>query len=397
MPPSPLADRLTLHFDAELHRRLIGRTEVIIHCHHYNARLQRVVEEAAAIDGKALLVRCAEAAFAQFLARVIDAGDPIDTRWQMAGDLYAHLGFGRLDFAEVAGGVVRAPSSHFVEGWRACHSVQRSSVCSMTEGYLQAAVAVATGRPAHVREAECMFTGAPACRFEIDTTRTGGLESYERHPVPAAHGASGTSRISSPTVDEAKIVRALVEMPIRGNAHGLIPAFNVYLANTPADFYNLLAIRFVEEMERVQMGDIARRLLFDCAEACAMNTFRGILASAEWEALIAPMVREPADSLFGLIAVSNALGWGDWHVVEHVAEQRLTLASRNGYEATGFAEMRGAGSSPVCVMLAGVSAGIMELLYGRGTVQDRLGQYGGVETACRCRGEPECVFLSEAR
>ena len=69
--------------------------------------------------------------------------------------------------------------------------------------------------------------------------------------------------------------------------------------------------------------------------------------------------------------------------------------SRNGYEASGYAALRGPGTRPACVMLTGVSAGIMELLYGHGAMRERLGQYTGVETACRCMGNGQCRFVAE--
>ena len=127
-----------------------------------------------------------------------------------------------------------------------------------------------------------------------------------------------------------------------------------------------MAIRFVEEMERVNLGRVARVQLMNDAESCAMNTFRGIMASAEWDALVAPMVRQRGDALFGILAVSNALGWGNWRAVAHEPEESLVLATVNGYEAAGYGELRGQASQPQCLMLTGVAAGLMELLYGMG-------------------------------
>jgi len=50
-------------------------------------------------------------------------------------------------------------------------------------------------------------------------------------------------------------------MPFYGNNKGLIPAFNVYLANTPADFYNLICIRFMESMKKQGLFNTAKNLL----------------------------------------------------------------------------------------------------------------------------------------
>jgi len=394
--PSSVSDRFALKFDPERHRRTIGGAEVIIHCHHYNARFQAALENSTAVDGKAIIVDSAEAVFARHLRGVVHEGDEPAVRWRVASDLYSHLGYGRLDFSQVAQGVVTAAESHFVEGGRAILGSRKTTICSLAQGYIQGASAVVTGRPARVREVECMILGAPICRFELDSSRTEPLTEYVYNRGSESAGRITIPTLDSPNIDEARIIGALVAMPIAGNNQGLIPAFNVYLANTPGDFYNLVTIRYVEEMERSHMGDIARELLVECSESCAMSTFRGILESAEWDALIRPMVKEPADKLFGLVAVSKALGWGDWRVLKHAPAETLQMVSYNGYESVGYLAMRGPGTRPACFMLTGVTAGIMELLYGYGSMNERLGQFSGTEPSCRSAGAPCCEFQAEA-
>ena len=157
---------------------------------------------------------------------------------------------------------------------------------------------------------------------------------------------------------QQKIIGALVEMPITGGADGLIPAFGVYLASMPADFYNRVCISFVAEMRRVGRGTTAERLLVADAENCGMNTFRGIMSSAEWDGLVAPMLKERDDSLFAVIAISNALGWGNWHITALDPGESMAIESLNGYEAIGVRETIGAAVAPQCYMLTGVAAGV---------------------------------------
>ena len=86
---------------------------------------------------------------------------------------------------------------------------------------------------------------AAQCRFEVDDSRTEAFTPNEKgHARPASSGAVTTAIPSN--IDEQKIIDALVAMPIHGNDDGLIPNFNVYLANLPADFYNLVSLRFVD-------------------------------------------------------------------------------------------------------------------------------------------------------
>jgi hypothetical protein len=383
-------DRFALQYDWKLHRRQVAGEELILHCHHYNSRLQHTIEGAAKIDGKHIIVSSANTTFTGFISRAIRPSDSQAERLGVASALYAYLGFGQLDLSHVEHGEVTASASHFVEGWRAGFPQRSTPVCTFTEGYVEAAVRVATGRAARVRETRCMMQGNPACRFEV-TDGAGDADVVERRPFSVPAGPP-PNYLRSPNIDEQKIYNALIEMPIYGDAQGVIPAFNVYLANMPALFYNLISIRFLEEMSRIGLGDTARQLLKYDAETCGLNTFRGILHSAEWDGLIAPMVRQEEDKLFGIIAVSNALGWGNWHVVSHEPGMTLSMEARNGYEALGYRELRASSRDPVCLMLTGVSAGIMGLIYGEGPVPERTGQYTSVEATCIGCDQPSCRF-----
>ena len=198
-------------------------------------------------------------------------------------------------------------------------------------------------------------------------------------------------------MDEDAIQAALVGMSTNGNADGLIPAFNVYLANVPADYYNLVTIRFIEAMDAQDLGDVARQQLANAGEYCALSTFRGIRDSAEWEALIAPMVHDLEDELFAVIAVSNGLGWGNWHVTRLVPGALLELQTCNSYESTGFRELRGISrEQPQCFMLAGVSAGVFGLFYGDGSLDERFGAGESKEVSCMCAGDDHCHFVASA-
>jgi predicted hydrocarbon binding protein len=386
-----LKQRFALHYDWQKHRRVIAGREVILHCHHYNSRIQHTVESAAGIDGKSIIRSSAESVFAEHVAGAFREGDDVETKWKVAAGLYAHLGFGDLDTRKVAEGRVEAPASHFVEGWNAGFAGRTDPVCTMTEGYLAGAHLAVTGETVTYRETACMMGGAERCVFERQTGPREPIGKVERKPLELTPKAA--SAFPKPkNIDGDKIVSALVDMPIHGNEQGLIPAFGVYLANTPADFYNLVCIRFVEEMSAKGLGRNAQRLLVSDAETCAMNTFRGIMSSPEWDGLVAPMVKDTPDKLYGIVAVSNALGWGNWYVTSHDQGEALRIESVNGYEAFGFRELRGQAPDPQCFMLKGVAAGIMALVYGTGSVADRFGSYASTEADCICSGKASCSF-----
>lgn len=391
-----VSDPFALEYHPESYRRVIAGEEVILHCHHYNSRLQRTLEGAEGVNGKGIIRDSASHVFERQVNTAASSSDPAE-RLTTAARLYGHLGFGKVDFSELDQGKVSSTSAHFVEGWHAGFKGKAECVCTFTEGFLQGAIQAATGRSVQVRETQCMMGGHTHCSFEVEDSKRSTPQfpkftlSFSQEPRSGFQG--------SDSVDEATIIGALVAMPIHGDPDGpgLIPAFGVYLANMPADFYNLACHTFVQRMTAQGKLQTARELLIADAESCAMNTFRGIMNSPEWEGLVGPMIKQRSDKLFGLIAVSNALGWGNWHVAEHTPSESLELVSLNGYEALGYRELfrEGAGA-PMCFMLAGVSAGIMELLYSYGSIEERFGTFLGDEEDCICTGNTHCSFLVEA-
>lgn len=389
-----LDERFALTYEPETYRRVIAGKDVIIHCHHYNSRMQRTVESSGRVDGAMLIRSSAETVFAEQVAAVLRDDDDEPTRRAAAEGLYRHLGFGVLDFSRLEQGVITSPSSHYVEGWLAGFGTREKPVCTFVEGFIQGAVYALTGKLVHAREQSCMAKGDSACVFHLDFDRDTPIELNRKQKFEFEQQRD-LKFVHSNNIDEQKIIDALVEMPIHGNDDGLIPAFSVYLANTPADYYNLLSIRFIEAMQAARRGSAARRMLVSDGESCAMNTFRGIMNSAEWDALVAPMVQEQRDKMYALVAISNGLGWGNWHILEDRGRQGITYASLNGYEALGYREYRGQADQPQCLMLTGVAAGLMELVYGQGTVAERQGTYLSTEKSCICHDSATCQFEVE--
>jgi hypothetical protein len=389
-----VTDRFKLTFDQENYRRIINKKDLIIHCHHYNARLQNTIESAKQINGEDVIISSAEAVFADYIPSFFKSEDDIETKWEVVAGLYKYLGFGILNFSNIKTGVITSPSSHFVHGWAAGFRSRTTPVCTFTRGFLQGAIYAITGEVVHVIEEHCMSQMAKECLFTIDRSRTTPFTTFEKDRA-ILKPSSSKRKFCKSNIDEAKIIDALVQMPVYGNDEGVIPAFGVYLANMPADFYNLVCIRFIEEMSKLNLFNSAKQLLVYTAETCGLNTFRGIIDSPEWEGLIAPMVKKDEDKIFGVIAVSNALGWGNWHVLDLVPAKSIKLESLNGYESVGFREFRGVANEARCFMFTGVAAGVMELIYGTGDFEERFGTYATKETSCICYSKESCDFEVE--
>lgn len=380
-----IAARFALSYDWDKRQRVIAGREVVVHCHHYNSRVLHTIESARGIDGKQVIRAAAESVFAEYVASVIAPGDDLAMRWAVATRLYCHLGLGRLE--TTADGAVVAPSSHFALGWNASFAARTQPVCTFTEGFLAGAHAAVTGEVVAYRETACRAAGAAQCRFEPVREARAPIAPVTRTPFPFTPArVAGRTR----NIDADRIVRAVVGMPIEGNAEGLIPALGVYLASMPADFYNLVSIRFVEEMAAKGLGRNAQRLLVSDAETSALHTFRGIAGSPEWRALVAPMVQDTPDKVHGAIAVASALGWGHWVVTNHSPDESLRLESAAGYEASGYRTLRGAASEPRCFVLRGAAAAIMAFVYGAGTAAQRVGTYVASELDCISCGAGGC-------
>ena len=388
-----LNQRFQLVFERQNYRRIIGTKEVVIHCHHYNARLQNIIEGTKQIDGKSIILESAEEVYGDYIQDFIQPTDTLEQKWQIAAQLYAHLGYGVLDFSQIEQGIVTSNSSHYVEGWQAGFQEVNRPVCTFTEGYLQGVIYGITGQLVYVKEQECMKAGAKQCRFTVDCDRSQALKSYPVNPVNFEPQPNTPNY--SHQIDEAKIIDGLIQIPFVGNSQGLIPLFNVYLANTPVDLYTLICLRFLEAMKAKNLYSTAQKLLIFAGEVCAVNTLRGIVISKEWYDLILPMIKEEQDYLYGLVAVTNGLGWGNWHVRHYEMAESLTLEAFNGYEALGYLKYRGLAQESQCLMLTGVAAGMMELLHSDGTVEERMGTYYSQEKQCICCHHQTCLFEVE--
>ncbi len=387
-------ERFNFEFSEKNNERKISGIEVIIHCHHYNSRLHKIIEGASEIEGKSIIRSSAERVFADKLKHVFSPDDSVEAKWELAKNLYSHLGYGNLDFSQAKEGFVSSDSSHFVEGWRICFPIREEPVCTFSEGFIQGVIFSITGESVNVREKECMISGAKKCIFIIEKNRETPVSPIKKFPFSLPDISSEKTFMHS-NIDEEKVRDGLTQFPFYGNEEGLIPAFSVLLANIPADYYNSICIQYVEEMEKVGLIATAQKMLVLAAENCGMNTFRGILASKEWEKLIGPMIQNEHDKISGLISVINNLGWGLWKILEHLPGETLTIASRESYEGLGYLEHRGYSESSKCYCHTGVSAGIMQLIYGKGTLEQRYGLFYSEEKECLAAKGGFCVIKAE--
>lgn len=208
-------------------------------------------------------------------------------------------------------------------------------------------------------------------------------------------------------IDERSIVQAVAGLGLGGDEEGLIPAFGLYLTLHQADYYNRISFGTARLLEQRGLLTDARTLLVEAGHVCAFNTFGGIMLSAEWEAVVAPMIETREDWIRGMVAVVNALGWGRWTIERLVPGERLEIAIADAYECAGYVRDYPRTEHARCYLATGGVAGLMNLLYhgditARPTLTEAYytelfgagGHFQAEEVECLARGDARCLVVA---
>ena len=193
-------------------------------------------------------------------------------------------------------------------------------------------------------------------------------------------------------IDVSKIIHAVMEGSRIRESKGIIPLFGVYLSLFSVNYYNRLSFDFEIKMGKQREAE-SRALLIAAAQECGYATFQGIRDSWEWQQVVAPMVENKKDQIFGFVAVAVAFGWGDLAVEDLLPGEKLVIRAGDSYEASGYLEEYGQAKSAKCYMLRGVTAAFMDLVYG-GDYPDGCFTFAAQEPSCRVKGDPYCEFIA---
>jgi len=161
------------------------------------------------------------------------------------------------------------------------------------------------------------------------------------------------------TVMRDKVVKALVELNVRGDENGLMPGYNVLVNFLPTSFWNMFAERLIlaaapEDKKEVRDG------LYRCAQECGYHTGYGIINSDEFNAVVMPMVTEGAkDVLRGAFAVFTAWGWAKSGVVQIREGEKMVIRAQDYYEQDTHLK----GEKMAFMVMAG-SGAFFDLAYG---------------------------------
>ena len=192
-------------------------------------------------------------------------------------------------------------------------------------------------------------------------------------------------------LDRDLIQKALTRLDVPSDAHGLIPQFGVYMTRAPAQLYTRLSYEF-ERAFGSRFHPESSRMLINCGHVCAYNTLHAIEQSKEWKALIAPVLQTPLDRIEAGMEICAALGWCSMTVTD-VSERGALFTVTTGYEADMYQRDYGPADHPICYKLAGVTAALMDLAFGR-PFPHGLYAYQSQEITCRAHGSETCTFIA---
>lgn len=343
---------------------LMGDEPLVFHCNYYNYFLQKtlLLDELLGMDRV-----IADAAYASTKAQLTAAGAELgatsrEARQAIAESMFAQLGFGLVDLSKVDEGTVRFPVSHYGRCLLQASGAPFDKPQSLFDsGYAAAAADFILGTSSLGTIEKCQSMGDAeglvrlATRDEVLPFGSVGQGAHTDAPLPPPNDATA--------VDEPGILAALAGLDFAGNEEGLVPRFGVMLTHHQANFYNRISFEFLRRMGGTGLLEAGEELLVEAGFRCAFHTFGGVMTSAEWDAVIRPQCKTPEDWVHGMVAVSNALGWGVLRVHDLVPGKRLVLRVYDDYESSGYLGMYGRAKRPISHLINAAPAGLMNLVY----------------------------------
>ncbi len=350
---------------------------VVLHCHHFNLFLQQTIEDPPYVDGEWILYRNAyETSYAllQNIQKELGFKKPAEALEAFA-DLARFLGFGNVEYEKVTreGGLVVLSPGHYTLGWLSKYkkSVKRmKGVEYFMRGYISASWNVAFEREPGsyaALEIESPLTGYGRVRIEVSQNpnplkfRTSpGLGVWKRcrkSSFPIQESKNGF-----PFQDFAKKLTHIADS-FSGDERGIIAGFNVYVTRHLANYYSGISYDFYTTIQKTkpEIVSVARALLEESGHVCVFHTFGNLLMNDDVQGLIGGF-NDPEDYVYAGVAVSHALAFGDWSVVEFQPDRLLRIGTTCEYEGAYLAEAYPESKAPI-FFLPGATAAIMNMVY----------------------------------
>jgi hypothetical protein len=351
----------------------VGDQLVLLHCHHHALFLEQTIFDA--LGGESLGVRrqaAFEAAHALLGPVLADqhAASPKE-KLELAGELFAALGHGRLRFnLSAEGGMVQAESLHHATSFLAKYGGRvpnRSVVDAFAAGYCSAAASLSFPSDWGLLEADevaCMGRGDPICTFLLtrrpERPRFGAiltrklLESSKVHVEPDGGAVSRARRAGSAMLAS-----------LAADARGLIAAYGVNLAVQPVSYVDQMAYDTMTLVERRSPAllPVLEALLREAAQTGAFHLLGGMMASPSFVEMHGVVGRDQHQRLEQLLGLARALGWGAFSAPEFVPGRALSLRAPVTHESAYYSVRHGATPRPRLSFQQGTALAIMLLLH----------------------------------
>ncbi len=371
---SSVQDEMTLLEPHDL--TFMAGAPYLYHCHHYNLFHDQTVDDVLGEEaGQRVRFEAARAAYHGLLAPLsarLDKRTPAE-RIELAQELFRATGHGRMSLDITAdGGTARGEYLHYGYTWSEKYgdAVRRLETAdAVAAGFAAAATQVAFGLPdgsIGARERQCVARREPVCEFALSRRTPGpGIaapvteEDFKRH-LGGSRGGQHEEQIGA----IADALQGFVK-GVGGDERGLVDAFGVFVTLHLANYYDQTAYEAVRHIEQAAPSSVGlcEALLREAGHVCVFNTFGGILASPEWEAVAYPLSGDPLEIIKGGAAIARGLGFGRWSVDEYVPGQRLVMCASSNYEAPFYLARYGRSDKPRCYFFQGAALAIMVLAH----------------------------------
>ena len=349
---------------------------LVLQSDFYNCFLQKSMESTVNhIDVHSIFTNSAhEIVFAQWSKHFEENKIfSIDERKKTIEDYYSSCGFGKISLRGVTpkGGHVETPYEHYASAWKKNNEErieEEGGVSFFTLGFLCGATEAVYDIPLGTftgKQVKCLSLGDEICRFEVfrglkkklhESPEEGVIQNFDSLPNP-----------DDCTIDYNSIRESMTDMNLKGSSDtGLIEAFGTLFVRHYANYFCLISIRMMIELEKKSGNEginMAKAMMQEAGNVCAFYTLGAIMSSNEWQSTIEPNLKSNNDRLHGILACINGLGWGKWELENVDIEGDTIFNIEGGYESNSFLKMVGKSKVPICYFLQGTLSGIMNMIY----------------------------------
>jgi hypothetical protein len=400
----------------------LGDQLVTYQSHHHSLFLDQTVSDALGGEGWAVRRQAAfEAAHALLASFYAEFGiiDP-EERLELAGELFAAMGHGRLVFEIAAdGGTVRGHELHYGASHREKYGAvlkNRRPTDSFAAGFVSAAATLAfpsDGGTLEADEVACVARRDELCVFALtrrpERPRFGVVVT---RPLVEQLPRGGAAAVPRPSAAATRAGADLARMlhTVLPDENGVLQAFGSRLALVPVSYANQISFDTLHLIEKrsPELCPIVGTLLREAAQIGAFHLLAGVLGSAAWQAEHGPPSADVTARLEQLVGLTGALGWGAFDVQEFVPGRTLVLASHLTHESAYYSARHGGTPRSRLFFQQGLAQALMYLLDGvdfasadplKPTAYDALFRGGArfdtLESRSPLRGDDVCEVTVE--